>query len=159
MALPAQTAPSPDTTRGPRRGPPGNPNPVVRVLDADRNHEASSAELANAATVLRTLDTNSDGEITVDELRPARPADAPEHPAPPADAPPHARPVDPVMLALNANADGKLSASEIANAPASLAALDLNKDNKLTLHELRPLPPEGAPAAGPRRGAPPPPRE
>lgn len=46
------------------------------------------------------------------------------------------------MLALDANGDGTLSAAEIANAPASLAALDTNKDGKLTFDELRPLPPK-----------------
>ena len=45
------------------------------------------------------------------------------------------------MMALDANADGALSANEMTNAPASLAALDANKDGKLTVDELRPLPP------------------
>lgn len=134
---------------GPRRGP-GGPgghggprgNPVVRVLDTDKNGELSAAEISSAAASLATLDKNADGAVTADELRPARPADAP---TPPADAPARSgrrgRPADPVMLALDANQDGALSAGEIANAPASLKALDGNADGKLTREELRPLPP------------------
>ena len=88
-----------------------------------------------------------------------RPADAPEPPAHlrprPADGaadqpgPRHLRKhrepgrmVDPVMLALDADRDGALSESEVANATTSLNALDLNKDGTLTFDELRPLPPE-----------------
>lgn len=130
---------------GPRGG-----NPVMRVLDADKNHEISASEIAGAAAAIRTLDKNNDGAVSADELRPARPADAPERPAPPADAPVRTRPVDPVMLALDANVDGSLSSAEITNAPASLAALDANKDGKLSADEFRPLPPEGG--KGGKRG-------
>ncbi len=148
----AQTAPTSDAT--PRRGPgghggPGGPggrgNPIVRVIDTDKNHELSAAEIANSAIVIRALDLNGDGTVSATELRPARPADAPARPAPPADAPARTRPVEPVMLALDANSDGALSAAEITNAATSLLALDANKDGKLTAEEFRPLPPEGAP--------------
>ena len=119
---------------------------IVRTLDVDRNGELSAAEIANASAAILALDTNKDGMISPDELRPVRPADAPTPPAGdpsrPEGAPGHPRPIDPVMLALDANGDGTLSAAEIANAPASLAALDTNKDGKLTFDELRPLPPK-----------------
>ena len=106
----------------------------------------SKAELDNAPAAIRTLDANSDGNVTAEELRPARPANAPTRPAPPADAPPrndadHPRPIDPVMLALDANGDGTLSAAEINNATASLSALDANKDGTLTRDEIHPVPP------------------
>jgi hypothetical protein len=149
----AQTSSTTTTTQsGPRRGGHGpRGNPIIRAIDTDRNHEISAAELANAAIGIRALDLNADGSVTADELRPARPADAPERPAPPADAPAHARPTDPVMLALDANSDGTLNATEITNAATSLAALDANKDGKLTIDEIRPLPPEGAATgAGPQ---------
>ena len=42
------------------------------------------------------------------------------------------------MLALDANADGALSAAEIANAPASLAALDVDHDGRLSGSEIHP---------------------
>lgn len=150
---------------GPRRGGPGGPgrgpNPIVRALDADKNGEVSAAEIANAATALRTLDTDNNGALSIAELHPARPANAPTPPAGvtppaggtrpsrPAGGPPSVgagrpRPMDPVMLALDADKDGALSASEIAGAARSLLALDANKDGKLTRDELRPLPPASA---------------
>ncbi len=143
-ALASAQPPGGDT---PRRGPRGRgPSPLIRALDANHDGEISAAEIASAAAALLTLDTNHDGQLTRDELRPARPADAP---APSADGPRGGRgrpdgagrPGDPVMLALDADGDGTLSAAEIANAPRSLAALDANKDGKLTRDELRPLPP------------------
>ncbi len=155
--LSAQTTTS-DSTKGPRRGGPGGPggpgrgpggHPVIRVLDTDRDHEISAAEIAGASAALLTLDANKDGSVAADEFhppRPARPADAPARPTPPAGAPTRggsgrSHPVVPVMLALDANSDGALSATEIANAAKSLAAIDTNKDGKLTMDELRPLPP------------------
>jgi hypothetical protein len=45
------------------------------------------------------------------------------------------------MLALDADGDRALSATEISNASNSLKALDANSDGKLTPDELRPLPP------------------
>ncbi len=121
------------------KGAPRGGHPVVRALDADKNGEISAAEIAGAAVALRTLDADADGAVSTAELRgnrPGRPADAP---TPPADRP--ARPLDPVMLALDANSDHALSAAEIANASASLKALDANGDGKLTRDELHPLPP------------------
>lgn len=156
--LTAQTTTPTDGPRGHHRGP-GGPgghgrggHPIVRALDADRDGELSSAELTNAPAALRALDKNADGTVTMDEFRPARPADAPERPAdapmrkgppPGADGTARTRPVDPVMLALDANSDRALSAAEIGNATASLKALDANSDGKLTRDELRPLPPTG----------------
>jgi hypothetical protein len=193
VVLPAQTT-STDANgpRGPHRGGPHGPGghggpargghgiSIVRALDADKNHELSSTELANAAASIRTLDANTDGVVSNEELRPMRHPGAPmhharkrEHPAAaperklgapdgPAELPDgtpaperkgwkkmhrgegvaHPRPVDPIMLALDANNDGSLSETEVANATASLTALDGNNDGKLTFDELRPLPPE-----------------
>lgn len=147
----------PADSAGHRRGPHGpRGNAAIRVLDADRNHELSAAEIAGAAAALRTLDADNDGTVAATELRPARPArpaDAPARPERPAGSGADtARPVDPVMLALDADKNGSLSAGELNNAAASLAALDLNKDGKLTADEFRPLPPEGATTGrGPRR--------
>ena len=53
----------------------------------------------------------------------------------------------PLIQALDADGDGVISAEEIKNAPAALAALDKNKDGKLTEDEYRPQ--GGRPGAGP----------
>ncbi len=58
------------------------------------------------------------------------------------------RPMPPVMVALDADKDGEISAEEIANAAAALKTLDKNNDGKLSKEELRP-------AGGPREGRPP----
>jgi hypothetical protein len=44
----------------------------------------------------------------------------------------------PVLIALDADKDGKISASEIENAVAALKTLDKNGDGSLTEEELRP---------------------
>ena len=49
----------------------------------------------------------------------------------------------PLMMALDANGDGVITAEEINNAPAALRKLDKNGDGKLTEDELRPEFPEG----------------
>jgi hypothetical protein len=61
-----------------------------------------------------------------------------------------------IMTALDANADGTLDATEIANASASLLQLDVNGDGSLSKEELRPKghggpggPPEGGGPGGP----------
>lgn len=47
-------------------------------------------------------------------------------------------PPNPILVALDADKDGELSASEIENAAKALKTLDKNKDGKLTREELRP---------------------
>lgn len=49
-------------------GPP--PNPLMTALDADGDHTISAEEIRNAAKALARLDRNSDGKLTMDELRP-----------------------------------------------------------------------------------------
>jgi hypothetical protein len=53
--------------------------------------------------------------------------------------PPH--PPHPVMMALDADRDGELSADEISSAATALLTLDQNADGVLTRDELRPPPP------------------
>ena len=53
------------------------------------------------------------------------------------------RPPPPIMAVLDANHDGVIDASEIANASKALLKLDKNGDGKLTQDELRPPRPEG----------------
>lgn len=55
----------------------------------------------------------------------------------------------PLMVALDTDKNGTLSAAEIANAPAALKTLDANHDGQLNPEELRPNFPEGG-RGGPR---------
>jgi len=80
-------------------------------------------------------DTNHDGKLTKDEMRTMSGA----------QADPQGRPVgrgnfnsmDPIMLVLDVDKDGVLSAVEIANAPVQLKTLDANGDGALAADEIR----------------------
>jgi len=109
--------------------------PILQVLDANGDGVIDADEIANASAVLKTLDTNGDGQLTHDELMPGHPAAAPD------GARPHR--VMPLVAALDTDTNGVISAEEIANAPASLKALDKNGDGQLTRDELFPKPPGG----------------
>ena len=62
----------------------------------------------------------------------------------------------PIIAALDANHDGIIDETEIANAPAALKTLDKNGDGKLTMDELMgPRPMRGG-GPGARPGPPPP---
>jgi predicted O-methyltransferase YrrM len=52
-------------------GPSGPPNPVLELLDADRDGTLSAAEIEGAAAVLKGRDANGDGKLAADEIRPA----------------------------------------------------------------------------------------
>lgn len=51
---------------------------------------------------------------------------------------PGGRPGSPIVAALDANKDGEVDATELANAATALKALDKNSDGKLSGDELRP---------------------
>jgi len=139
------------------------PLPIVEVLDANHDGIIDSNEIANASAALLTLDKNHDGQLTKDEYLPPRPPGAPAGGPPPG----HQHPVPLIIQALDANHDGVIDASEIANASAALWTLDKNHDGKLTRDEFigpRPNgPPPGGPQGGPeedgQRPPPPPPEQ
>ena len=159
LSLMAQDADSATPRGGRHPGGPGGPGhrpaPFVAALDVNKDGVIDATELANASAVLAKLDKNGDGQITLDELRPQRPADAPE---PRADAP--KRPLPPLLAALDTDGDGVISATELANAAASIAKLDKNGDGKLTSDEFmgghgpRGGRGPGGPGRGPRPNAP-----
>ena len=69
--------------------------------------------------------------------------------------PPQGMPPFPVLLALDADHDGVISAKEIAGASAALKKLDKNHDGKLTMDELMgPRPDRGGPGRQGRQGGP-----
>ena len=124
------------------------PLPIVMALDANHDGIIDAAEIANASAALLTLDKNGDGVLTTNEYLPPMPKDMP------ADAP---RPPLPLIIkALDANGDGVIDATEIANASAALKTLDKNGDGVLTRDEYlgkRPgHPPRGGEGPGGENG-------
>src|ERR1700722_177896 len=111
------------------------PPPLVAALDVNHDGVIDSNEIANASAELLTLDKNHDGKLTPDEYRPQRPNGPP--PGEQSGGPQgnsqgcpganqqggpggHHRPPLPILQVLDANHDGVIDASEIANAPAEL---------------------------------------
>jgi Ca2+-binding EF-hand superfamily protein len=60
---------------------------LIKALDADADGTISASELAGAPDSLKTLDKNSDGELSPEELHPQGPSPRPDGP-PPLDGPP-----------------------------------------------------------------------
>ncbi len=61
-----------DEQAGPPKGQRRPGPPIVVALDPNRDGTIDAAELANASAALAELDANSDGELTRDEIRPAK---------------------------------------------------------------------------------------
>jgi len=60
----------------PGQGGPGGPRgmmalfPIIQALDANKNGELSTEEIANAVAALKSLDKNQDGQLTNEEMMP-----------------------------------------------------------------------------------------
>jgi hypothetical protein len=83
-------------------------NPVLLVLDKDRNGTLSSEEIAGASAALKTLDKNGDGQITREEFRPTQGGQG-------GGAPGGGGPGDFIarLMENDKNKDGKLSKEEL----------------------------------------------
>ncbi len=153
--LASATAYAQNPDRGDRR-PPLAP-PFFVALDADRDGALTDGEIDGAPEVLRKLDKDGDGKITLEEFRmpPPRP---PEDKEKPKNPPPAHGPVPPVIAALDTDRDGTISAEEMQEATESLKQLDKNDDAEISPEELRPQGPpprDGNRRRGPK-GPPPP---
>jgi hypothetical protein len=61
-----------DEQAGPPKGKRRPGPPIVVALDPNRDGVIDATELANASAALAELDANNDGELTRDEIRPAK---------------------------------------------------------------------------------------
>jgi hypothetical protein len=121
--------------------PPPPVSPILVIFDADRDGVISQDEIDDASDALANLDRNDDGQITREELMPPRPEgeNETEGGKPPGPPPGHRPPPPPpVIAALDANRDGKLSAEELTDATDALLELDENGDGELSPQELHP---------------------
>lgn len=153
----------PSYSQEPRRGGQGRPgegdgfrgegrfmNPLVQVLDADRDGEISAEELAKATSALKALDRNNDGRLTAEELRPQggregdRGGGGGGFGGPPrAPGGPEGRPSVDIeetiarYMALDANKDGKLSKDELPERMQGLLTrADADSDGVVSKSEL-----------------------
>jgi hypothetical protein len=98
---------------------------VLYALDADHDLTISAWEMFTAPQALRRLDTNADGALSPEECGSMPGPGAREFMR-----------VHRVLAALDADHDGEISASEIANSAAALRRLDRNGDGQLTKDEV-----------------------
>lgn len=147
--LQAQDAPRPE--RGPRGDRPGGPA-FLAALDVNKDGKLDKDEINASTEALKKLDKDSDGKVTMAELRqgrgprpdgdrPPRPegAEQPERPGrAQSEANAGPRPgLPPLLAVIDSNKDATLEADELAAAPAALLTLDKNGDSELTREELQ----------------------
>jgi len=69
-----------DTQAAPTPPPPPHLPPLLMALDVNQDGILDADEIANATAALKTLDKNSDGQLTPDEYRPPAPPHPPGSP-------------------------------------------------------------------------------
>ncbi len=122
------------------------PEPLRKVLDANRDGELSPDEISNASIALAQLDRNEDGQLTRKELTPKPPKDKGDKDSNGEQGPPpdlkKNPPPSPLIRALDLDKNGIISAEEIDAAPESLLILDKDDDGTISRKELEPKPPK-----------------
>ncbi len=126
------------------------PSVLWTALDADHDGTLSAAEIAAAPKALRTLDKNQDGNLTMDELRPAgrggegRGDGGGRGEGGERREGGEGAPVDnteetvKTLMAFDANGDGKLQKSELPERMQGIFERgDTNHDGVLTVEEIR----------------------
>ena len=147
-AQPAEPPPNdgngPNSEQGDNRPPPGpgrhhHPMPlIIKALDTNGDGIIDANEIANAPAALKTLDKKGDGQLTIEEYIGPWATNSP-----PPGFEGRRPPLPPLIKVLDANGDGIIDASEIANASTALLKLDKNGDGKLTPDEYLPPRPPG----------------
>jgi len=185
----AQQDPSQSDKQGGPPPPPPHPPMFIKILEAvDTDHDGiiSAEEIAAAPDTLKTLDENSDGQLSKDEFLPPPPPPRPDglqngggqsngnRPqrktkittkgssdssvtkggSETSDEGKHGPPLPLIIVALDADHDGVISAAEIAGSAEALKTLDKNDDSQLGPGEYAhpPRPPKDDGAQGQQGG-------
>lgn len=123
--------------------------PVMTALDANKDGTLDATEIAGASAAITKAFPSTDGKISVALLMPQRPSGTNEAQMP-ARGGKGKRPAPPLIHVLDANQDGYLDNTEVANASTALLTLDRDKDGTLSVGELHP--PRPGMQGGPRGG-------
>lgn len=131
-----------DEIEPPREGTGATPEQLVsQMMSLDKNSDGALTpdEVPERMRALFTrADANSDGRLTPEEIRHAAAhTGAPNGRATAAGKAGGIMRLDPVLNALDADHDGVISGSEIAAAPTALQALDADHDGVVSVAELR----------------------
>jgi len=109
-------------------GPP--PNPILKALDTNDDHELSAKEIENATKSLDKLDKNEDGKLSRDELHPFGPGGPGGFGPPPGDGPD----------GRGRGREGRGAGDDRGADPSAfldqIRSFDENKDGKVTKDEL-----------------------
>ena len=111
---------------------------VLNALDFDHDNRLSPAELVAAPAALASLDRNGDGKLSAEECGLKFVEGTHQSPEELHKARLRFMSSSPLLMALDANHDGEISASEIRNAVHGLERLDRDHNGSVEISELAP---------------------